>query len=256
MGISTLQSYRGAQVFEAIGLNKRLVDEYFTGTASRIEGVGLDVLARRGHPKHRHAFQPHHRIGDRAGSRRQLSVPRARRISPVQSADHLQAAARGAAAELPDVPGIHGPHRQAEPPALHAARTARAQDGRRARAARRSGAGHGNRQALRHRRHVVRLDLQGSARDAGHRHEPHRRQVQHRRRRRRRSALRATNAPQRRSSRWPRRASASPPITWSTPTSCRSRWRRAPSPAKAASFPATKWTRPSRACATRSPAWD
>ena len=46
MGISTLQSYRGAQVFEAIGLNKTLVDKYFTGTASRIEGVGLDVLAR------------------------------------------------------------------------------------------------------------------------------------------------------------------------------------------------------------------
>ena len=46
MGISTLQSYRGAQVFEAIGLNKSLVDKYFTGTSSRIEGVGLDVLAR------------------------------------------------------------------------------------------------------------------------------------------------------------------------------------------------------------------
>src|SRR5262249_16039255 len=46
MGISTLQSYRGAQVFEAIGLNKSLVDRYFTGTASRIEGVGLDVLAQ------------------------------------------------------------------------------------------------------------------------------------------------------------------------------------------------------------------
>ncbi len=45
MGISTLQSYRGAQVFEAIGLNKSLVDKYFTGTASRIEGVGLEVLA-------------------------------------------------------------------------------------------------------------------------------------------------------------------------------------------------------------------
>ena len=49
MGISTLQSYRGAQVFEAIGLNKELVDKYFTGTASRIEGVGLDVLARGSH---------------------------------------------------------------------------------------------------------------------------------------------------------------------------------------------------------------
>jgi glutamate synthase (NADPH/NADH) large chain len=46
MGISTLQSYRGAQIFEAIGLGKELVDRYFTWTASRIEGIGLDVIAR------------------------------------------------------------------------------------------------------------------------------------------------------------------------------------------------------------------
>jgi glutamate synthase (NADPH/NADH) large chain len=58
MGISTLQSYRGAQVFEAIGLNKILIDRYFTGTASRIEGVGLDVLAREAQLKHQHAFRP------------------------------------------------------------------------------------------------------------------------------------------------------------------------------------------------------
>jgi len=58
MGISTLQSYRGAQIFEAIGLNHELVDRYFTGTASRIEGVGLDVLAREAQTKHAHAFRP------------------------------------------------------------------------------------------------------------------------------------------------------------------------------------------------------
>src|SRR4051812_6719245 len=58
MGISTLQSYRGAQVFEAIGLNKKFVDTYFTGTASRIEGVGLDVIAEEAIRKHRHAFRP------------------------------------------------------------------------------------------------------------------------------------------------------------------------------------------------------
>ncbi|MBZ5607826.1 MAG: glutamate synthase large subunit [Acidobacteriia bacterium] len=57
MGISTLQSYRGAQVFEAIGLNKSLIDRYFTGTSSRIEGVGLEVLAREAKMKHDHAFQ-------------------------------------------------------------------------------------------------------------------------------------------------------------------------------------------------------
>src|SRR6185503_4680428 len=52
MGISTLQSYRGAQVFEAIGLNQSLIDKYFTGTSSRIEGVGLEVLAREAQMKH------------------------------------------------------------------------------------------------------------------------------------------------------------------------------------------------------------
>ena len=58
MGISTLQSYRGAQVFEAVGLNHSLVEAYFSGTASRIEGVGLDVLAREALLKHAYAFQP------------------------------------------------------------------------------------------------------------------------------------------------------------------------------------------------------
>ncbi|MDR3740829.1 MAG: glutamate synthase large subunit, partial [Terracidiphilus sp.] len=58
MGISTLQSYRGAQVFEAVGLNQFLIDSYFSGTPSRIEGIGLDVLAREAQMKHAYAFQP------------------------------------------------------------------------------------------------------------------------------------------------------------------------------------------------------
>ena len=58
MGISTLQSYQGAQVFEAIGLNKELVDGYFAGTASRLEGIGLEVIAREAQLKHEHAFRP------------------------------------------------------------------------------------------------------------------------------------------------------------------------------------------------------
>ncbi|MGB6691218.1 MAG: glutamate synthase large subunit [Terracidiphilus sp.] len=58
MGISTLQSYRGAQVFEGVGLNQSLIDAYFPRTASRIEGVGLDVLAREAQMKHAYAFQP------------------------------------------------------------------------------------------------------------------------------------------------------------------------------------------------------
>jgi glutamate synthase domain-containing protein 2/glutamate synthase domain-containing protein 1/glutamate synthase domain-containing protein 3 len=57
MGISTLQSYRGAQIFEAIGLTSALVDRYFTWTASRIEGVGLDVLAREAQLRHSDAYE-------------------------------------------------------------------------------------------------------------------------------------------------------------------------------------------------------
>ncbi|PYR48354.1 MAG: glutamate synthase large subunit [Acidobacteria bacterium] len=56
MGISTLQSYCGAQVFEAVGLDRAFVDKYFTRTASRIGGVGIDVVAAEVHRRHRRAF--------------------------------------------------------------------------------------------------------------------------------------------------------------------------------------------------------
>ncbi|HTL30374.1 MAG TPA: glutamate synthase-related protein, partial [Tepidisphaeraceae bacterium] len=58
MGISTVQSYRGAQIFEAIGISKEVVDQYFTGTASRINGVTLDVIAREALERHRKGFPP------------------------------------------------------------------------------------------------------------------------------------------------------------------------------------------------------
>jgi glutamate synthase (ferredoxin) len=56
MGISTLQSYRGAQIFEAIGLNKSFVDQYFTWTPSRIDGIGLEEIAEEVLSHHRNAF--------------------------------------------------------------------------------------------------------------------------------------------------------------------------------------------------------
>src|SRR5579875_3636377 len=57
MGISTLQSYRGAQIFEAIGLNREVIDRYFTWTPSRIEGVGLDVIHAETRKRHDYAFR-------------------------------------------------------------------------------------------------------------------------------------------------------------------------------------------------------
>jgi len=56
MGISTYQSYCGAQIFEAIGLNAGFVAEYFTGTATQIEGIGLSVVAEEAIRTHRSAF--------------------------------------------------------------------------------------------------------------------------------------------------------------------------------------------------------
>jgi glutamate synthase domain-containing protein 2/glutamate synthase domain-containing protein 3 len=56
MGISTLQSYRGAQIFEAVGLAKDLVARCFTGTQSKVSGAGLDVIARESVIRHERAF--------------------------------------------------------------------------------------------------------------------------------------------------------------------------------------------------------
>ena len=56
MGISTIASYTGAQVFEALGLAQELVDEYFTGTTSRLGGIGLDVIAAEVAARHRKAY--------------------------------------------------------------------------------------------------------------------------------------------------------------------------------------------------------
>jgi len=56
MGISTIQSYRGAQIFEAVGLKKTFIDKYFTWTPSRVEGIGLDVVAREVEMRHQRAY--------------------------------------------------------------------------------------------------------------------------------------------------------------------------------------------------------
>lgn len=56
IGISTIQSYRGAQIFEAIGLNRSVIKKYFTWTASRIEGVDLETIAKEAILRHSHAF--------------------------------------------------------------------------------------------------------------------------------------------------------------------------------------------------------
>jgi glutamate synthase (ferredoxin) len=56
MGISTVQSYHGAQIFEAVGINSDVVNKYFTWTPSRIQGISLDVIAGEALARHRRAF--------------------------------------------------------------------------------------------------------------------------------------------------------------------------------------------------------
>ncbi len=56
MGISTLRSYRGSQIFEAVGIHSSVIERYFTATPSRVEGIGLDEIAREAMMRHEHAF--------------------------------------------------------------------------------------------------------------------------------------------------------------------------------------------------------
>src|SRR3546814_20115887 len=70
MGISTVGSYTGAQVFEALGLSQDVIDEYLTGTTSRISGVGLDVIAEEVPTRHRFAHSTAERREGKGGARR------------------------------------------------------------------------------------------------------------------------------------------------------------------------------------------
>ncbi|MDZ4338772.1 MAG: glutamate synthase large subunit, partial [candidate division NC10 bacterium] len=65
MGISTIQSYQGAQIFEAVGLDHTVIDTYFTWTPSRLGGVRIDVIAREAQIRHDRAF-PERRVNGRA----------------------------------------------------------------------------------------------------------------------------------------------------------------------------------------------
>ena len=58
MGISTIQSYQGAQIFEAIGISKEVIDKYFTNTVSRVGGITLEDIANDVDVLHSTAFDP------------------------------------------------------------------------------------------------------------------------------------------------------------------------------------------------------
>ena len=249
MGISTVASYRGAQVFEAIGLEpgagRRVLHRH--RLAPRRHRPRRDRARRwRGATELAYADRARRARAPRPRPRRRVPVAARGRVPPLQPRDGVQAAARDARQALRRLQGVHEARRRPVDAARDAARALR-------RCARACAPPvpidevepvERDRQALRDRRDVVRLDLEGGARDPRHRDEPHRRQVEHRRGRRGRRPLRAATptatCAARRSSRWRRAASASRRSTSSTPTTCRSRWRRAPSPARAVSCRARK----------------
>ena len=195
MGISTVASYTGAQVFEAIGLDGALIDEYFTGTASRIGGVGLSVLAAEvadAPPAGPRA------AADRAGpprarGRRGVPVAPRGRVPPLQPEDGLQAPARhdGRSATTSSRSTRTAVDDQAEKlGTLRGLLRLRPAPGG-PDPDRGGGADLRHHGPLLHRCHVLRVHLGRGARDAGHRHEPDRRPLQHRRGRRGRRPLHA-----------------------------------------------------------------
>jgi len=101
MGISTYQSYCGAQIFDAVGLKSDFVAEYFTGTATRIEGVGLTQIAEECVRRHRDAFgdSPIYRNALDVGGEYQFRVRGEDHVWNAQTVSTLQHAVR---ANLPD----------------------------------------------------------------------------------------------------------------------------------------------------------
>ncbi len=212
MGISSLQSYRGAQMFEALGLRQDVIDEYFSWTASRVGGIGTDVIAQEVLLRHNAAF-PDRPAADRhtlpVGGQYQWRAEGEYHLFNPESIHRLQKSVRTGSFETFKAYSALVNDQAANLCTLRGLLDFKPSD---ADADRRSRAGRDHDEALQDRRDVLRLDQQGSARDARDRDEPHRRQEQHGRRRRRPGALRAA-AERRfeelaRSSRWPRAASA------------------------------------------------
>ena len=216
MGISTYQSYCGAQIFDAVGLKADFVAKYFAGTHTRIEGVGLRRNRRGDRAPPWRRIRRCAGLQVRARRRRRICLPHPRRGSCLDRGNRRPAAACGARQFAGALPGVRQGSQRAVRAAVDPARPVPDQDrrGREAQAdqARPGRAGQGDRQAFRHRRHELRLDLARGAYHAGDRDEPDRRQVQHRRRRRRVRSLQADAERQircgLRSSRSPRAASA------------------------------------------------
>ena len=257
MGISTVASYTGAQVFEAIGLSAEVVDEYFTGTTSRIGGVGLDEIAEEVARRHRFAYldRPEsaaHRdlwIGGEYQWRREgeyhlfnpetvFKLQHATRTKRYEIFKEYTRKVDDQARRLATLRGLFElrtgvrppvPIEEVEPVSEIVKRFS-------------TGAmSYGSISAEAHETLAIAMNRLGAKSNTGEAA--------------RTPSGSTTRSGAARSSRWPRAASASPPSTSPTPTTCRSRWRRAPSPVRAASCRAARSTRGSPRPGTPPPAW-
>ena len=256
MGISTYQSYCGAQIFDAVGLDSAFLDKYFTGTATTIEGVGLREIARGS------ASAPPPRLRRRpdlsrdARCRRRLRLPPARRGPRLDAADRGAAAARGARQLGGRIQGIR---RDDQRPERTAADHPRA-DGAQVRAptpvpldevepaseiVKRFATGamsFGSISREAHTTLAIAMNRIGGKSNTGEGGEEAERYKPLPNGDSMRSAIKQV-------------ASGRFGVTHRIPGQrrrcCRSRWRRAPSPARAASCPATRSTRRSPACGIR-----
>ena len=102
MGVSTVSAYRGAQLFEAIGLAPELIDRHFTGTPSKLGGIGLRGLAREVLQRHARTYLP---------GRRALPLARAAASATAGTrtrSPRCSAASGGATSRPPTRPRAHG----------------------------------------------------------------------------------------------------------------------------------------------------
>ena len=180
MGISTVQSYHGAQVFEALGLSQDFIDEYFTGTPTRIGGIGIDAIAREVRLRHDWAYPKRpvdaHDARDRRAATSTAATARTTSTRPRRST-LLQTACRTGDyklfkrySELVNRQGKHPVTLRGLMDFRPLAKAGPARGGR---------AGRGDPRPLQDGRDVVRLDQPGGARGARHRDEPDRRKEQH-----------------------------------------------------------------------------
>lgn len=107
MGISTIQSYQGSQIFEAIGISSDVIEKYFTGTVSRVGGITLEDIEENVEKLHSEAFDP---LGlptdltlDSVGAHKM----RSQGGTPLQSSDHPPSAAVHMDRKLRSVQTVH-----------------------------------------------------------------------------------------------------------------------------------------------------